>query len=174
MADDDKVFKPSFYTATIVFTVTVLVIVMILAGILAAVPQSRGHMAVFVPVIAVGGSVVVVQAMRRIWKIEKEYVYTSTFKENSNSLLGCPDSYVTSGKGCSQATSTMTLDESLVSSNKAQTGIKVTHFPPMLDLDMKAVQNADKGVFIGQTCSKPEYRAVPWATYKALCPVTEI
>jgi hypothetical protein len=174
MADDDKVFKPSFYTATIVFTVTVLVIVIILAGILAAVPQTRGNMSVFVPVIAVGGAVIVVQAMRRIWAIEKSYVYTSTFKENSNSLLGCPDSYVTSGKGCAQATSTLSLDASLVSSSKAQNGVKVTHFPPMVELDMKAVQNADKGVFIGQTCSKAEYRAIPWATYKALCPVTEI
>jgi hypothetical protein len=152
----------------------VLVIVMILAGILAAVPPTRANMWAFVPVISIGGAVIVVQAMRRIWAIEKSYVYTSTFKENSNSLLGCPDSYVSSGRRCTPASSTMTLDTSLVSSSKAQSGVKVTHFPHMVDIDMKAVQNAEKGVFIGQTCSNADYRAMPWATHKALCPVTEI
>lgn len=174
-SDDDKVFQPSFYTATLVFTAAVLVLVMVLAGVMAAVPASREHMTVFVPVIAIGGASIVVQALRRIRAVEKVYVYTTTYKEKSNSLLGCPDSYVTDSKQqCSPRTSILTLDESLVSSDKARSGAVVSHTPPTVEMDMTAIRGADKGSFIADTCGDAQYKELVWATHKALCPVMSI
>ena len=169
--EDDKVFKPSFYTATIVFTVTVLVLVLVLAGIMAALPDTRQYMAVFVPVVSLGGAYIVVQALRRIRQVEKAYVMSySEYKEKSHRILGCPDSYVADGKTCTQRKSVMTLDESLVSTDKARSRAVVEHVPPPLNMDMNAIRESDKGVFTQKHCTDPQYKDQPWATYRALCP----
>lgn len=169
--EDDKVFKPSFYTATIVFTVTVLVLVLIMAGIMASVPDTRQHMAVFVPVVSLGGAYIVVQALRRIRQVEKAYVMNySDYKEKSHRILGCPDSYVSDGKTCTQRTSVLTLDESLVSSDKARSRAVVQHVPPALKMDMTAIRESDKGAFVQKHCTDSQFKDVPWATYRALCP----
>lgn len=169
--EDDKVFKPSFYTATIVFTVTVLVLVLILAGIMASLPDTRQHMAVFVPVVALGGAYIVVMALIRIRKVEKAYVLNySEYKEKSHRILGCPDSYVSDGKKCTQRTSVLTLDESLVSSDKARSRAVVQHVPPALNMDMNAIRESDKGVFVQKHCTDAQFKDQPWATYRALCP----
>ncbi len=175
MGDQDQVFKPSFYAASLTFTIAVLALVVVLAGVMATVPASRPHTSVFLPVIAVGGAAIVVQALRRIRAVEKSYAYTTTYKESSNARLGCPDSFVASGRQCVPKTSLLTLDPSLVPSDKARSSTVVQHVPANTPaMDMVAIRAQDKGAFLSETCRNTAYMELPWATHKALCPVAEI
>jgi hypothetical protein len=177
MSDDPRVFKPTFYTATLVFAVTVIVLVLIMSGIMASVPETRGHMAIFVSVVAAGGAVVVAQTFSRIWQAEKAYVHAAHLADESNSLLGCPDNHVTDGALCvpvrAETPIEMSMDESLVDADVI-TGSRLKHSATSIaGLDVAAARTATKGDFIGTYCKKAEWHAAPWATFKALCPAPE-
>ena len=164
-----KSFKPSFYTSTIVFTVTIMVLVLVIAGIMATLPESRPHMTLFAAVVAVGGTFVVIAALLRIRKAEAAYAKQAAGLSGANALLGCPDSYLSAGQQCKPATSTLTLDPYLVSTDKGMDGVTMYHTPAQVPLDMIAMRTDSTATFLGTDCKNPNYATLPWATFKSLC-----
>lgn len=172
MGTTTKTFKPSFYTATLVFSVTVIVITIVLSGIMVNVPAARPHMMCFVPVIAAGGAVIVVMALLRIRAAEKAYVFSEEDEERSNTYLGCPDTYRPKGKGeCAPSSVMMTIDETLVSGNGLSDRLR--HGPVGDVINIQEVRTLPRGEFVSKYCGKA-YTDIPWATHKALCPLSDI
>jgi hypothetical protein len=169
---NDKTFKPSFYTATLVFSVTIIVITIVLSGIMVNVPAARPHMMCFVPVIAAGGAVIVVMALLRIRAAEKAYTFSADDEEKSNTYLGCPDAYRPKGAGeCAPSTIMMTIDDTLVSENGASQQLR--YGPVGEVVNIQEARNLPRGEFVKKYCEKA-YTDMPWATHKALCPVSDI
>jgi len=165
-----KTFKPSFYTSTIVFTVTIMVLVLVIAGIMAALPDSRQHMTLFAAVVAIGGTLIVIAALLRIRKAELAYARQQASLSGANSLLGCPDSYLAAGQQCQPTTSKLTLDPYLVTSDKGRDGVVMQHTPAPVPMDMVAMRTDSAATFLGTDCKNPNYSTLPWATFKSLCP----
>lgn len=166
---NDRTFKPSFYTATLVFSATVLAITIVLSGIMVNVPAARPHMMCFVPVIAAGGAVIVVVAMLRIRAAEKAYTFSADGDEQSNTLLGCPDTYRPKGQGeCAPSPVFMTIDDTLVASNGTSDPLR--HGPVGEPINLQEVRSLPRSEFVQKYCEKA-YTDLPWATHKALCPV---
>lgn len=169
---NDQTFQPSFYTATLVFSVTVIVITIVLSGIMASVPAARPHMMLFVPVIAAGGAVIVVMALLRIRSAEKSYTFSADDEERSNAYLGCPDTYRPDGQGkCKPSTVMMTIDDTLVSDNGSSNQFR--HGPVGEVVEIQEARTMPRSEFVKKYCDRL-YTDMPWATHKALCPVTDI
>lgn len=169
---NDRTFKPSFYTATLVFSVTIIVITIVLSGIMVNVPAARPHMMCFVPVIAAGGAVIVVLALLRIRAAEKAYTFSADDEEKSNTYLGCPDAYRPKGAGeCAPSSVMMTIDDTLVSASGASQQLR--YGPVGEVVNIQEARNLPRGEFVKKYCEKA-YTDMPWATHKALCPVSDI
>ena len=165
-----KPFKPSFYTATLVYTITIIVLVIILSGIMIQLPEARANMSIFVLVVAVGGTIIVVQTLSRIQAAEKAYAQAAATADTSNSLLSCPDDYVASATMCTQATVNMSLDDTIVAGSDAA---KLEHTARAVSgMDVQTARTVSSASFVNDYCNDASngWSSLPWATYKALCP----
>ena len=185
----DSVFKPAFYSATLVFSMATLVVVMLLGGIMIAQPAARAGLSVFVPTLAVGGAVIVAIALLRIRSAEAAYVRLASGEDSSNAMLGCPDDYVANNGGCEPRSAEFGWTSDSVLAGKHVPGTRFTHTaratapkaalpgkdgkPGVAEpaFDVAAARYASRGEFVAKYCKNQEWRDLPWAMHKALCPV---
>lgn len=168
MSDDrrDKVFQPSFYTASAVYCVVATAAVLGLGATLAFAPHTRPHLSVFVVLFATGAAATVVRAMLAIYRVERSYARMGD--SGAHRLLGCPDAFVSDGRRCVPGTVVLTADAALTGAARA--GAPLSHTAPPVAVDLSATRASTSAAFVTRDCGNAAWRRLPWATHKALCP----
>lgn len=176
-------FKPSFYTATIVFSAVVISTILLFVAAIMISKEWAKHLKVFTLVFSVLGLAVVVLSFIRILKLEADCAAKQGSGDTSYKLLTCPDAYITTLDGCSAPSEGVVLTADTVLMGDLHVGRRFVHTPDKIITGVAESRKStrqeflsgkkDSGTTVPFGCEYDSWKEIPWTSLRALCPASK-
>ena len=177
-------FKPSFYTATIVFSAVVIATILLFVAVIMISKEWAKHLKVFTLVFSILGLAVVVLSFIRILKLEADCAAKQGSGDTSYKLLTCPDAYVTTLDGCAAPSEGVVLTADTVLTGDLHVGRRFIHTPDKLITGVAESRKGSRQEFLSSTpdsgttavnygCEYDSWKEIPWTSLRALCPASK-
>lgn len=174
-------FKPSFYTATIVFSAVVISTILLFVAVIMISKEWAKHLKVFTLVFSVLGLAVVVLSFIRILKLEADCAAKQGSGDTSYKLLTCPDAYETTLDGCVAPSEGVVLTADKVLLGDLHVGRRFVHTPAAPVTGVNESRKGSRQEFLSSKpdsgtaainygCEYGQWKGIPWTSLRALCP----